>query len=66
MKDEYLSIKQLCKALSMSRTTLWRRRKAGLLNGIYENGTRVVFAANEVDGYMNAQKKDKEVRSANK
>lgn len=46
-QDEFLTRDQVCKLLSINRTTLWKRSKSGKLKS-YGIGNRVLYKRSEV------------------
>ena len=51
MKEKYLTIKEICKYLKISSTTVWRLSKKGILKPM-KIGNRTLFARAEIDDYL--------------
>jgi len=56
--SDLLTVKELCEALKMSRSTIYRLRKNDNLPS-YEIGGRVLFDLKEVKGWMKDKQKHK-------
>ena len=50
-RDEYLTIKQIGALLHISRSTIWRYSKLGILKPL-RLGSRIRFARSDVDNYL--------------
>ena len=51
LQQKWMSSTEACEALGMSRTTLWRKRNAGVLVGEKYNGNVIISRAS-VDKYL--------------
>lgn len=53
-----MTTRETCESLKISRTTLWRLRKSGELEG-FKVGSRVLFTDREVEEFIRRKKNEK-------